>query len=129
MRSLHKTEASPGAWSTQGTKRGGKRRRTADSSTTSKKQPKAKACEAPRFLGDGEDGDDELLLKDDKKGKSKETVPDEKEIEAFLADASSEEESTQERKEASNPSLRSPRSRRKRWVMSALSEHVPHLVL
>ena len=96
MRRLHETETSPGASSAQGTKRGYKRvsRRHPDGSITAKKQSKSKAREAPRFLGDIEDGDDELLLKDDKKGKSKETVPDEKEIEAFLADASSEEEYT-----------------------------------
>ncbi len=103
MRSLHETEASPGA-RTQGTNRGGRRpsRRCADGrlpssplqrnrGATSKKQSKSKAREAPRFLGDGEDGDDELLLEGDRKGKTNETVPDEKEIEAFLADASSEE--------------------------------------
>lgn len=106
MRTLHKTEVSPG----QGTKRGGKRllRRTAaDGSTTSKKQPKAKTCEAPRFLGDREDGDDELLLKDDKKGKSKESIPDEKEIEAFLADASSEEEPLKKGKKLKSKSKKS----------------------
>jgi len=95
MRSLHETEASPGVRSTQGTKRGGKRlsRRCADGNgtMTPKKQSKPKAREAPRFLGDGDDGDDELPLESDRKGKSKETIPDEKEIEAFLADASGEE--------------------------------------
>lgn len=109
MRSLHETEASPGARSTQGTNRGGKRssRRCADGSKTSKKQSKPKAREAPRFLGDGEDGDDELLLEGDRKGKSKETVPDEKEIEAFLADASSEEESTKKEKKRKSKSEKS----------------------
>lgn len=106
-RSLHETEASPGARSTQGTNRGGKRssRRCADGSKTSKKQSKPKAREAPRFLGDGEDGDDELLLEGDRKGKSKET--DEKEIEAFLADASSEEESTKKEKKRKSKSEKS----------------------
>ena len=109
MRSLHETEASPSARSMHGTNRGGKKppRRCADGSTTSKKQSKPKAREAPRFLGDGEDGDDELLLEGDRKGKSKEAVPDEKEIEAFLADASGEEESTkkgQKRKSKSEKS-------------------------
>lgn len=98
--SLHGTEASPSVSSAQGTKHGGKRlsRRHAEGSMTSKKHSKSKAREAPRFLGDRGDGDDELLLKDDKKGKPKGTVPDEKEIEAFLADASSGEESTKKRK-------------------------------
>jgi hypothetical protein len=97
MRSLHETEASP---STQGTNRGSKRllRRTVGGVTTSKKHSKSKPREAPRFLGDGGDSDDELLLQVDRKGKSKEIIPDEKEIEAFLADASSEEVSTKKGK-------------------------------
>jgi hypothetical protein len=98
--SLHEAEESPGALSMQDTKRRGKRlsRRCADGSITSKKQPKPKAREAPRFLGDGKGGDHELLLEGDRKGKPKETVPDEEEIEAFLADASGEEGSTKKGK-------------------------------
>lgn len=108
-RTLHEIESSPGASSPQSTKRGGKRlsRRHPDNSITSKKQSKSKAREAPRFLGDREDGDDELLLKDDKKGRPKETVPDDKEIEAFLADASSEEESTKKGKKRKSKSEKS----------------------
>jgi len=104
-RPLHETESSPDASSAQGTKRGSKRllRRQPDGSITSKK-PKPKAREAPRFLGDGEDGDDELLFKDAKKGKLKETVPDDKDIEAFLADGNSEEESSKRGKKRKSKS-------------------------
>lgn len=114
-RSLHETEASPSVSSAQSTKHGGKRlsRRHAEGSITSKKHSKSKAREAPRFLGDREDGDDELLLKDDKKGKSKGTVPDEKEIEAFLADASSGEESTKKRKKRKSKSEKSEEPKEK----------------
>ena len=116
MRSLHETEASPGARSTHGTNRGGKRpsrRCAADGSMASKKQSKPKAREAPRFLGDGEDGDDELLLEGDRKGKPKKTVPDEKEIEAFLADASSQEESTKKGKKRKTKSEKSKEPKEK----------------
>lgn len=80
---------------------------------TSKKQPKPKAREAPRFLGDGEDGDDELLLEGDRKGKQKEIVPDEKEIEAFLADASSGEEPTKKGKKRKSKSEKSKQPKEK----------------
>lgn len=115
MRPLHETETSPATQSTQGTKRGGKRllRRCADGSMTSKKRSKPKAHEAPRSLGDGEDGDDELLLEGDRKGKLKETIPDEKEIEAFLADASGEEESTKKGKKRKSKSEKSKEPKEK----------------
>lgn len=80
---------------------------------TSKKRSKPKAHEAPRSLGDGEDGDDELLLEGDRKGKLKETIPDEKEIEAFLADASGEEESTKKGKKRKSKSEKSKEPKEK----------------
>jgi len=130
MRSLHGAEASPGARSTQATKRGRKRlsRRCVDDSISSKKQPKSKAREVPRFLGDGEAGDDELLLEGDRKEKLKETVPDEKEIEAFLADASGEEEPTKKGKKRKSKSDKSKEPKEKVRVSSLFERVLSHPV-